>query len=380
MIEIKKVIEGQDHQPAKYGVFIDGNLVDGVEVQTFGIDDADISSITTTTQDATNQLLGYSFLELQSLGAANLRLYFSVDWNEAVGQLWTMGSDDEDTYSVYLLYSRIARWRRVYTFDEYFNTLRRHSKETPVTELSLEDVTISEYESLMPFNVFVINFPNLAKTKSIRSELDLRVKALRRLHQNVERELEARFPIDKVEVLFNFPEEVRVPCEQYLLYFVQFLKDLGVEATADLRHDAGSVLFSVTPEDKDTALDNIRTALGTYLQLSSSPLPDTSLMDIEAQRLAATVEHLRSQIRLKVAEIQLKDATIQTQKVTIDHLLSGDVLLQSVKDVLPKKGDDKESLLGGMFALTKHNFKGLELNYPEMFRLLRRLFKKDATS
>ena len=99
-------------------------------------------------------------------------------------------------------------------------------------------------------------------------------------------------------------------------------------------------------------------------------------MDIEAQRLAATVEHLRSQIRLKVAEIQLKDATIQTQKVTIDHLLSGDVLLQSVKDVLPKKEDDKESLLGGLFALTKHNFKGLELNYPEMFRVLRRLFKK----
>jgi hypothetical protein len=33
---------------------------------------------------------------------------------------------------------------------------------------------------------------------------------------------------------FDFPEPVKVPCQQYLLYFVQFLKDVGVEATAEL--------------------------------------------------------------------------------------------------------------------------------------------------
>jgi DNA-binding winged helix-turn-helix (wHTH) protein len=185
---------------------------------------------------------------------------------------------------------------------------------------------------------------------------------------------------NSIEISFDFPPEVKVPCEQYLLYFVQFLKDLGVEATADLRHEAGSVLFSVTPADKETALDNIRTALGTYLQLSTSPVTDNSIVEIEGQRLAATVDNLRGQIRLSVAEMQLKDATIQAQQVTINRLLSGDIMLESMKDVTPSMDKDKEAFFDGTVALTRHNYKGIELNYAQIFRKLRRLFKKDANS
>ena len=63
MIELRKITERTEHQPAKYGVFIDESLVDGVEVNTLGIDDLGVFALITTTQAATNQLLTYSFSE-----------------------------------------------------------------------------------------------------------------------------------------------------------------------------------------------------------------------------------------------------------------------------------------------------------------------------
>src|SRR5262249_55058966 len=147
---------------------------------------------------------------------------------------------------------------------------------------------------------------------------------------------------------------------------------------AELRHVGGESLFAVTPVDKDTALENIRAALETYLQLPSSPISNDAMVEVAIQRLAANVEHLRSQVRLANAEIQLKDATIQAQQITI-RVLRGDVMLESVKDVTPPRntGEDKQSFLGGTLALKPFNYKGVEVNYPEIFRILRRLFSKD---
>src|SRR5690349_12610032 len=100
MIEIKKVSEKKDRLPPTYGVFIDGSFVNGVDVQTLGIDDdAEPYTVVTTTQDATDQLIGYSFLELQSLGPMNMRFHYFVEWNEALGQVWLFGRDEEETYS-----------------------------------------------------------------------------------------------------------------------------------------------------------------------------------------------------------------------------------------------------------------------------------------
>ena len=162
----------------------------------------------------------------------------------------------------------------------------------------------------------------------------------------------------------------------FLLYFGQFLADVGVQAATNIRYEAGQVLFAVTPEDKETALDNVYTALGEYLNLARTPVNEASIVSIAEQRLAANVDHLKGQLRLKNAELQLAHATIQTQQVAI-HVLKGDVLLESVRDVTPNKSDDKESFLGGAVALKAFNYKGVEVNYPEIFRRLKQLFKKN---
>jgi hypothetical protein len=39
---------------------------------------------------------------------------------------------------------------------------------------------------------------------------------------------------DGVAIQFEFPGPLKVACEQYLLYFAQFLRDLGVEVEAKI--------------------------------------------------------------------------------------------------------------------------------------------------
>jgi CheY-like chemotaxis protein len=180
---------------------------------------------------------------------------------------------------------------------------------------------------------------------------------------------------------FDFPEEVRVPCEQYLLYFVQFLKDLGVEATADISHEAGKVLFAVTPSDKNEALGTIHNALEVYLRLAASPIDSSSMLhsDIQVQRLAANIQHLQGQLTLAHAVLQAKDATIELQQTTIQQqrLLTGEIVLESMKDVSPKSKDkDTEEVLGGLAEITRYEGKGFNLNLPEAFRRLRKLFNE----
>lgn len=200
---------------------------------------------------------------------------------------------------------------------------------------------------------------------------------VQRLHELTVDSLQAKLPRESVVMQFDFPEEVRVPCEQYLLYFAQFLRDLGVSADTALTHEAGQVLFTVTPEDKEQALDNIRAALEVYLHLPSSPVSDAGRDEIVILRLNSELQSLQSKLSLARAEIQMREVAIQLQKVTIAQL-TGEVVVQSIKDVTPKPKDkEKEELLGDIVSLVPIKGKGFEVNLPELLRKLKQLFKKE---
>lgn len=220
----------------------------------------------------------------------------------------------------------------------------------------------------------------ITKPFSLR-ELEARIKvALRKAGRSPDSNGEAadNEAGDSISVLFDFPEEVRVPCEQYLLYFGQFLRDLGVQATSDLTHEAGQVLFTVTPADPRAALDKVRAALEVYLRLPTSPVGGAIHEEIAVQRLEASVLRLQGDLRLASAELQAKNMTIEAQQLIIQTqkgLLSGEIVLNSMKDITPKEEEDKEKLLGGIVALATYKEKGVEVNLAELYRKLKGLFK-----
>lgn len=186
-----------------------------------------------------------------------------------------------------------------------------------------------------------------------------------------------------VLMLFDFPPPVRVICGQYLLYFEQFLRDVGVEVHTTISDQAGQLLFSVTPEDKNEALHNIRAALAIYLRLPLSPIGDTTHESIAAQRLEANLMQLNSQLRLASAEIQLKNAEIQAQDTTIENqrrmiafqkrFLSGEVVVDSLKEMKPKP-EDPEDLIPGIITLKPLLVKGVQINLGEILRRVKSLF------
>jgi hypothetical protein len=264
-------------------------------------------------------------------------------------------------------------WKGTYSFAEY-----AHAFEVAVSESHTFDMRwIGHTDDLA--NGFEITFRVRAVNSRMIEEISRCSILLERVDEIALAALEAEVDEKSLVVSFDFPEEIRIPCEQYLIYFVQFLKDLGVEANSNLEHRAGTVLFSVTPTDEKDALDKIRETLELYLHFPSSPFGNTDYESIAVQRLESNVLHLRSELKLAAAELQAKNATIQAQQLTIgvqSRLLSHDVMVDSIKNVTPKS-EDKEPLLGGVVALATFKEKGFEINWGELFRKLRSKFANE---
>lgn len=208
----------------------------------------------------------------------------------------------------------------------------------------------------------------------IDDELIAQRDIIQRLHDQTISFLKDSARKESVSMYFDFPVSVSVACEQYLLYFGQFLRDIGVSAETSLTHEAGQALFTVTPADQTEALDNIKTALNLFLRLPSSPIEDSMSESIEVQRLESSILRLRSDLKLAAAELQAKDATIRAQDLIIG-VLNGEVMVNSVRDIAPEP-EQKEYVLPGLLSLATYKEKGVEVNLGEIFRRVKKLFTK----
>lgn len=290
------------------------------------------------------------------------------------------GKDDQ-TY-IALIFNFIPEdWKRLWNIKEYQIEFQRAVERARLPGVLWTPGEARYFPVLSPLAVIALSFKVGSRNTTIEAEVSKHSDALNRLHEAAEASLLAKLRRESVVMHFDFPEAVKVSCEQYLIYFVQFLKDLGVKATAELRHDAGGVLFAVTPVNKDEALDKIHAALRIYLSLAASPVGGAAALDSEVaiQRLVGEIHGLQSRLSLARAEMQFKDAAIRAQQFVIDqqHLLGGEVMVESIRGATPRsKEEDKEELFGGIIALGTLNWNGVEISFAEIFRRLRQVFRK----
>jgi hypothetical protein len=366
-------------------LFINSVLIEGVRVgvSVYKTGEARSFIINTDSYEISLQIGSHSLSEMPPM--SRMTLQYKIDWSNIVNsQLKFADLGDKEHSSVTFTFGteRLPNWQREYTFSQYAlefaSTIEAADEIMVEYRLFREDPWMKEEaEDSQLIRGFSVKFPIFSRQSSLTNIINRCSSILRDLNNDVERSCASRVARDYVAISFDFPEEVRVPCEQYLLYFSQFLRDLGVEAGTTLTHEAGQVLFTVTPNDKQQALDKIRTALEVYLHLPSNPISDTTTADIAIQKLEINVLRLRTDLKLAAAELQAKNATIQAQQLMIEiqkALLSGEIIFDSLKDVTPKP-EDKENLLGGVLALTTYKDKGIEVNLAELYRKLRRLFK-----
>jgi len=168
---------------------------------------------------------------------------------------------------------------------------------------------------------------------------------------------------------FQFPEEIKTACEQYLIYFNQFLKDLGIEAETEIKEQAKSTLFKVMPKDKNEALDKIKEALEVYINIpgiNDSDFENMGNGDVAFFQLQANIMHLKSQLMFANATIELKDATIQALR------LSNYQLTSNSSDRENEKIEDEESIIPNILSVKKFEWKGIIVNTPVFVRQLKR--------
>lgn len=304
----------------------------------------------------------------------DVSLDYDVDWGDNV----SVYIRAEDSEIIFTCHPDLEKWNKYYTFQQYCNELAR-----ALTDIKDDRIKFKTYkEDSYYVNAFEITLPFEFTQGPISYGIASCSNIISNLHTNVVTALADNSTSNSISLLFDFPEEVRVPCEQYLLYFVQFLLDLGVKATSEISNNGGNTLFSVTPLDRDEALDKVRITLDAYLSLPSSPVCGGLDGGIPTQRLVANISHLQGQLVLAQAVLQAKDATIHAQTLTISHqqqLLDGLLLKPIRRDepTIPPE-NDKEDLITDIISVTKYRGKGFEINLPEMFRQLKKLFTTGA--
>lgn len=226
-------------------------------------------------------------------------------------------------------------------------------------------------------NGFKIIFTVEDSSRQIYAEYENNIPVLKKLYDEATSLLLTRMKENSLMVSFDFPEPVRVPCEQYLLYFSQFLREIGLETVTSIQHEAGKVLFSVEPESKEAALEKIYEALGFFLNLPrmiNVGIGWQGQMEIPEQQLVANVQFLQSQLMLAKATIQAQDYTIRNQQSLIEqqNRINDRVMQDSMRYITDgKKIEDKETFLGGMIAVKKVEIKGVEIDTPNLYRWIK---------
>lgn len=115
------------------------------------------------------------------------------------------------------------------------------------------------------------------------------------------------------------------------------------------------------PEDNRVAMEQIRNALDVYLELQKFQNEITG-NDIAILQLQATVSHLNSQLALAKATLLAQEKTIQALE------------LLSSKEILNDDKKNEEEILGGILKVTEFEKNGIEINFPQILRLLKRKF------
>tara|TARA_R110001583_G_scaffold187868_1_gene349429 strand:+ start:77 stop:1201 length:1125 start_codon:yes stop_codon:yes gene_type:complete len=165
--------------------------------------------------------------------------------------------------------------------------------------------------------------------------------------------------INKVVAKFSFTDKNQQAITAYLLYFIEFLSDLGIETESEINKENGNLLFSIEPKNKENALHKISEALSFYLKLPTVNISEVSdsdydpIVQLKFEKLKSEIERLKSNQRINEALLRYQDSllinTSNEKSVSIIESQQNtptDALTYIYTD--DKKQDKKEFLSGGI--------------------------------
>lgn len=365
MIEVKELIGDRN----KFQLSIDGNIVESKNIKIFDLRN---NIFYVDINDSNDSLvIMQNKIESLSKDIGRLSLNYPQEFCHLIQDI-VIRRDYQKKEIIYFEYEfswEIDKWKKPYSIEEFGKVMEQVTllyHEAGI-EWIHEDEVISNGCELRCYNFHRGNTIHEIHLNHIEIIEEICSKAALKLHQSSEE--------SSIVSIFDFPEEVKAACEQYLIYFIQFLREIGIDAKANIKDEAGKVLFSVVPLSNETALRRIRDALDIYLQLpilfnnvNYTQIP----MDTNVQQLVANIQHLNSQLMLSRAIIQTNQLTIGNQQKLIEQqqkVLDSTIFQQSLVET-NTKFEEGEDILGGTIKLQKYKGNGFQVDIPNIYRLI----------
>jgi hypothetical protein len=135
-------------------------------------------------------------------------------------------------------------------------------------------------------------------------------------------------------------------------------------------------LFTVKPQDKQVALENILTVLNVYLALPSHNIVMVNAdQDLITRNLESEINFLKQRLTQEV--VQVKGQLIAAQQLVIEGnrlLASQNALMRSIVEVSPaQKHQDEEGLVGNIIKVKPITTNvGIVLDLPNVVRWIKK--------
>jgi hypothetical protein len=226
------------------------------------------------------EVIGTCRLDEVDRSLSALSLPFHPMWNQFIDRVYFIreGTDTSENWKIaFSVEISPDDWANPYTISAYDEALSRAATDSNdfAANANLWGVKRwrerdeeDEYSGIS----WSLDFSSgvRAASKTIREEMGFWSEKLKAINTSAVRDI-LKDRKDALVTFFEFPPLIKTSCEQYLMYFVQFLEDLGIRADSEIKRQAGQVMFAVAPKDGDVALTKIKEALQVYLRLPLDP-------------------------------------------------------------------------------------------------------------
>lgn len=245
--------------------------------------------------------------------------------------------------------------------------------EKNILELGYENIKYWQEDPESMLNGFGVHFTSLNKNDQINNEIEKILNTLSSVIQKTNRNLLASIDQNSVLTYFHFPDEIKTACKQYLIYFTQFVADIGINVDSEIKEELNATLFRITPKDKSESLERIKDALSIYLTAPNDmnfELQKVNHNDIAIKQWESNILHLKSQVILADSIIQVKNAAIESLQ------LSNYQYQQILETHEAYKKSESEEIIKGVVTVDKYEGKGFSINLAEILRRLKRKFNE----
>ncbi len=183
------------------------------------------------------------------------------------------------------------------------------------------------------------------------------IASIEKIHETV---IKKYSYLHEVIAQFEFTEANIHIYSQYLVYFGEFLKNIGIDSNTIVRTDNNTAILSVVPKNQKHALEEIYSALAVYIGFPSDneilqPKEDIQ-SQIRYQQLEALVQHLESQLKLSNALVN-----VQQREIT---------LIDSTKILNIKTEQKVWEPLSGVRINKVYKGKYFEINFEKLLKII----------